>query len=89
MSPTTRMVTTLSGTGVGSGAASGVSAGTGSGVGAGSAARGRAVAAGGGVGYRLTAVVATAFCLVAGLVFTRYRERDVLSAISSHEGGQR
>lgn len=46
-------------------------------------------AAGSGVGYRLTAVVATAFCLVAGLVFTRYRERDVLSAISSREGGQR
>ena len=40
-------------------------------------------AAGGGLGYRLTAVAAVAFCLVAGLVFTRYRENKVLAVIAS------
>lgn len=39
-------------------------------------------AAAGGMGYRLTALVATAFCLVAGFVFTRYHERRVLGIIA-------
>lgn len=34
-------------------------------------------------GYRLTAVVAAAFCLAGGLVFTRYHERDVLAQQAS------
>lgn len=38
--------------------------------------------AAGGLGYRLTAAVATAFCLIAGLVFTRYHEDKVLGVIS-------
>ncbi len=38
---------------------------------------------GGGVGYRLTALVATIFCLVAGIVFTRYHEQKVLSIIGA------
>lgn len=36
-----------------------------------------------GFGYRVTAVVATAFCLLGGLVFLRYRERHVLNIIGS------
>ena len=40
-------------------------------------------AAAGGLGYRLTAIVATAFCLIAGLVFTRYHEGKVLGVISA------
>lgn len=40
-------------------------------------------AVGGGLGYRLTAVVATVFCLVAALVFTRYREKRVLAVIGA------
>lgn len=39
--------------------------------------------AGGAAGYRLTAVVATIFCLVAGAVFTRYREDKVLGTIGA------
>ena len=35
----------------------------------------------GGMGYRLTALVACAFCLLGGLVFMRYKERDVLAII--------
>ena len=38
----------------------------------------------GGVGYRVTALVATAFCLVGGLVFLRYDERGVLKVITAH-----
>ena len=37
----------------------------------------------GGMGYRLTALVACAFCLLGGLVFMRYREREVLGVIAS------
>lgn len=40
----------------------------------------------GGTGYRMTALVATVFCLVAGLVFTRYRERKVLGVIEAAAG---
>ncbi len=36
-----------------------------------------------GMGYRLTAVVATVFCLLGGLVFLRYREKRVLSSIGA------
>ncbi|MBO4365841.1 MAG: MFS transporter [Eggerthellaceae bacterium] len=39
----------------------------------------------GGFGYRLTAAVACVFCLLGGLVFSRYRERDVF-AIIGHPG---
>ena len=45
-----------------------------------------------GMGYRATALVATIFCLVGGLVFTRYNERRVLGTIGSasdEEGEQR
>jgi len=35
----------------------------------------------GGMGYRITALVATAFCLLGGLVFMRYRENRVLQVI--------
>ena len=34
--------------------------------------------------YRLTAVIATCFCLAGGLIFTRYRERDVLKTIDGN-----
>ncbi len=37
----------------------------------------------GATGYRLTAIVATGFCLLGGLVFMRYRERDVLGRIGA------
>ena len=37
----------------------------------------------GGFGYRLTAVVATLFCLAGGLVFLRYRENRVLNVIGA------
>ena len=37
----------------------------------------------GGFGYRVTAVVATLFCLMGGLVFLRYRERRVLDVIGA------
>ena len=40
----------------------------------------------GGFGYRITAVVATVFCLLGGLVFARYREGKVLETISSRGG---
>ena len=33
------------------------------------------------IGYRVTAAVACAFCLLGGLVFMRYKERDVLAII--------
>ena len=39
------------------------------------------------MGYRLTALTATAFCLVAGLVFTRYHERKVLGVIGTVTAG--
>ena len=44
-----------------------------------------------GMGYRATALVATVFCLIGGLVFTRYNERRVLGTIGSgtDEGGER
>lgn len=35
----------------------------------------------GGFGYRLTAAVACAFCLLGGMVFSRYREREVFAVI--------
>ena len=35
----------------------------------------------GGMGYRLTALVACVFCLLGGVVFSRYRERDVFAVI--------
>ena len=35
-----------------------------------------------GFGYRMTAVVATTFCLLGGLIFLRYREKDVLATIA-------
>ncbi len=38
----------------------------------------------GGMGYRITALVATAFCLLGGLVFLRYDERGVLKVITAH-----
>ncbi|MBR2681736.1 MAG: sodium:solute symporter, partial [Atopobiaceae bacterium] len=38
----------------------------------------------GGLGYRITAIVATAFCLLGGLVFLRYNEVDVLKVITAH-----
>ncbi|MCH3925847.1 MAG: hypothetical protein LKE27_05265 [Atopobiaceae bacterium] len=37
------------------------------------------------MGYRLTAIVATIFCFVAGLVFTRYHEAKVLRTIGATE----
>ena len=37
----------------------------------------------GGMGYRMTAVVATAFCLLGGLVFLRYGEHRVLDIIGA------
>ena len=42
-----------------------------------------------GFGYRMTAVVATVFCLVGGLVFTRYREQRVLGIIGDGTRGVR
>jgi GPH family glycoside/pentoside/hexuronide:cation symporter len=39
----------------------------------------------GGMGYRLTALVATIFCMLGGLVFTRYDERHTLDAIVTNE----
>ena len=38
----------------------------------------------GGFGYRVTAIVATVFCLLGGLVFLKYREGDVLKVIVAH-----
>jgi len=38
---------------------------------------------GGGLGYRMTALVATVFCLLGGLVFTRYDEGRILDAIAA------
>lgn len=38
-----------------------------------------------GLGYRLTAVIATVLCLAGGIVFLRYDEKKVLSSISSKE----
>ncbi|MEE1158587.1 MAG: MFS transporter [Atopobiaceae bacterium] len=37
----------------------------------------------GGFGYRITAIVATVFCLLGGLVFMRYREARVLQVIGA------
>ena len=42
-----------------------------------------------GFGYRVTAVVATVFCLLGGLVFLRYRERHVLNVIGSRRESSR
>ena len=41
----------------------------------------------GGMGYRMTAVVATVFCLLGGLVFLRYREGRVLDVIGAASDG--
>ena len=41
----------------------------------------------GGFGYRVTAMVATAFCLLGGVVFMRYREMRVLGLIGSPRSG--
>ena len=38
-----------------------------------------------GLGYRLTAAIAACFCLAGGLVFSRYKEREVLNIISVDE----
>ena len=38
-----------------------------------------------GFGYRMTAVIATVFCLAGGLIFLRYDEKDVLATIMAHE----
>ncbi len=38
----------------------------------------------GGMGYRMTAIVATVFCMLGGLVFMRYGEPDVLKVITAH-----
>jgi GPH family glycoside/pentoside/hexuronide:cation symporter len=38
----------------------------------------------GGFGYRVTALVATAFCLLGGIVFLRYNEGGVLKVITAH-----
>ncbi|MBQ6585584.1 MAG: MFS transporter, partial [Coriobacteriales bacterium] len=38
-----------------------------------------------GLGYRLTAFIAAVFCLAGGLVFSRYREREVLDIIAVDE----
>jgi GPH family glycoside/pentoside/hexuronide:cation symporter len=35
------------------------------------------------MGYRMTALVATIFCLLGGLVFTRYDERATLASIGA------
>ena len=37
-----------------------------------------------GMGYRLTAIAATVFCVLGGLVFLRYRENEVLDKIRTH-----
>ncbi|MDO4537909.1 MAG: MFS transporter [Coriobacteriales bacterium] len=42
----------------------------------------------GGMGYRITAVVATVFCLLGGLVFLRYREKNVLKTIGAATAGK-
>jgi len=39
----------------------------------------------GGMNYRLTAIVACAFCLVSGIAFMRYHERDMLALIAPDE----
>ncbi len=41
----------------------------------------------GGFGYRVTAMVATAFCLLGGIVFMRYREMRVLGMIGGPRSG--
>ncbi len=41
----------------------------------------------GGFGYRVTAMVATAFCLLGGVVFMRYREMRVLGLIGGPRSG--
>ena len=40
-----------------------------------------------GMGYRITALVATAFCLLGGLVFLRYDERGTIGSIESSREG--
>ena len=43
----------------------------------------------GGFGYRMTAVVATVFCMLGGIVFLRYREANVLKTIgATPKGGE-
>ena len=39
----------------------------------------------GGFGYRLTALVALAFCLLGGLVFSRFDEKRMLSVIDANK----
>lgn len=41
-----------------------------------------------GFGYRLTAAVACVFCLLGGLVFSRYGERDVFAVIAHGDAGE-
>ena len=41
----------------------------------------------GGLGYRMTALVATVFCLLGGLVFLRYDERGTIGSIESSREG--
>ena len=41
-----------------------------------------------GMGYRLTALVATAFCLLGGMVFTRYDERATIDTIERARKGE-
>ena len=41
----------------------------------------------GGMQYRITAIVACAFCLLGGLAFTRYHEKNVLEIIEPAESG--
>ncbi|MBE6480201.1 MAG: MFS transporter [Olsenella sp.] len=38
----------------------------------------------GGFGYRVTAIVATVFCLLGGLVFVRYNESRVIDVVTAH-----
>ena len=43
----------------------------------------------GGFGYRMTAIVATVFCMLGGIVFLRYREANVLKTIgATPKGGE-
>ena len=37
----------------------------------------------GGMGYRITALVAAVFCLLGGLVFMRYHESDIFKVIGT------
>lgn len=39
----------------------------------------------GGMNYRMTAILACVFCLIAGIVFIGYREKEVLASIEGHD----